>query len=368
MKAAIFVERMEKLKEIGKKAGIDAFLITSEQNMRYFAGFSVFSIERFAAIIIPVEKSAPTIIVPKLEEEKTREQSAFKEVRSYDDSENPAVSLGKVIKQLKLEKTVFGVEGTLPFKFYKMLERYSSKIRTEDASTIFSQLRIIKSDDELRKMKKAADIVAEGINAGIEFIKPGVSELAISSEIERAIKENGGESIPFCIVLSGSNSALPHGSPSSRKVREKDVVLMDIGTVYEGYYADLTRTVFVGKVANEQREVYNVVAEAQETAIKSVKPNVKAGEIDGSARKIIEKAGYGKYFTHRTGHGLGLEVHEEPYIAPCNETVLKPGMAFTIEPGIYLFGKFGVRIEDDIAVSKTRGKMLSTLSKELLVI
>jgi Xaa-Pro dipeptidase len=220
----------------------------------------------------------------------------------------------------------------------------------------------------LKRMEKAASIVAEGIKAGIDFIKPGVSELAISFQIEKNIKENGGESVPFCSVLSGSNSALPHGKTSKRKVRRKDIVLMDVGGVYEGYHADITRTVFVGKATKMQTKVYEIVAKAQEAAIETVKANVKAEEVDRAARRIIEDAGYGEHFIHRTGHGLGLDVHEEPYIVPGNKTVLRPGMTFTIEPGIYLAGKFGVRVEDDIAVSTSEVRLLSSLSRELLVI
>ncbi len=172
----ISTERVEKLKKTGKKAGIDAFLVNSEKNMRYFAGFSALAIERFAGIIIPVETGTPIVVVPKLEEEKAKEYSAFKEIRSYDDSEDPAVLLSQIVKELRLKKAVFGVEGIFPFKFYRMLVECSPKIRIEDASIFFSQLRSIKSDEELKRMEKAASIVAEGIKAGIDFIKPGVSE------------------------------------------------------------------------------------------------------------------------------------------------------------------------------------------------
>ncbi|MGD0978244.1 MAG: Xaa-Pro peptidase family protein [Candidatus Bathyarchaeia archaeon] len=363
----VFEERIEALKKEGKKVGIDAFLVTSERNMRYLAGFSTLAIERFAGIVIPVEVGVPIVIVPRLEETKAK-RFPLKEIMSYSDSESPALLLNKVVKELKLEKATFGIEGTLPFKFYRMLVTTSSRIRTEDTSDLFSQLRCIKSEQELGMIEKAADIVAEGIKAGIEFTKPGVTELAISSQIERTIKENGGESVPFCLVLSGANSALPHGETSNRKVSEKDVVLMDVGAVYEGYYGDLTRTIFVGEATKKEKEIYDVVAQAQETAIKCVRPSVKAEEVDAAARKVIENAGYGKYFTHRTGHGIGLEVHEEPYIVQGNKTRLKPGMAFTIEPGIYFFEKFGVRIEDNMAVSQTKGRMLSRVSKELVVV
>lgn len=143
---------------------------------------------------------------------------------------------------------------------------------------------------------------------------------------------------------------------------------MDVGAVCQGYCGDLTRTVFVGESTRNEKEIYDVVAEAHDVAIRSVKPGVRAEEVDSAARNVIEHAGYGEYFTHRTGHGLGLEVHEEPYIVQGNKMILKPGMAFTIEPGIYFFGKFGVRIEDNIAVSQTNGKMLSHISKGQVVV
>ena len=364
----VFAERMETLRKNGRKNSIDAFLVVSENNMRYLAGFSTLAIERFAGIVLPVDTGVPVVIVPKLEETKAKEMSAFEDIRSYSDSESPSLLLNRVVRELRLEKATFGVEGTLPFRFCNMLHAASPRIKTEDASTFLSQLRCIKSEEELRMIEKAAGLVAEGIRSGIGFIKPGVSELAISCQIERTIKESGGESIPFCIVLSGANSAHPHGQTSTKKVGQKDIVLMDVGAVYYGYYGDLTRTVFVGQAAKKEREIYDVVAEAQDAAIRSVRPGAKAEEVDGAARKVIENAGYGEYFTHRTGHGLGLEVHEEPYIAQGNNTTLEPGMAFTIEPGIYLFGKFGVRIEDNIAVSKTNRRMLSRLSKELTIV
>ena len=368
VRANVFTERIETLRSIGKKAQIDAFLVVSDKNTRYLAGFSALAIERFAGILVPVNAKNPIVIVPKLEESKARERSAFKEIRAYSDSESPAIVVGKAVKELGLERGTFGVEGFLPFKFYRMLVGCSSEIKIKDASTLFSELRIVKSEEELGKIEKAAAIVAEGIKAGIDFIKPGISELNISCQIERVIRDAGGESIPFCIVLSGPNSALPHGETSKRKVRQTDVVLMDVGAVYDGYYGDLTRTVFVGGAAPKKREIYDVVSESNEKAIASVRPGIAAEKVDATARDVIEKAGYGQNFTHRTGHGLGLDVHEEPYICEGNTIALKPGMVFTIEPGIYLYGEFGVRIEDNIAVSTTGKRMLSHISKDFTIV
>lgn len=243
-----------------------------------------------------------------------------------------------------------------------------ASLEVKETSEIFGKLRSIKSADEIELIKKATGITIKGIKAGIEAIKVGVSELSVAFEIEREIKESGGESVPFCIVLSGENSALPHGSTSSRKIEKGDSVVMDIGATYKGYYADITRTVFVGKAGEEQKRIYNMVLKAQESAVNLVRPKVKACQVDAAARKIIEEAGYGKFFTHRTGHGLGLEVHEEPYISQQNEIALEPGMTFTIEPGIYLPGSFGVRIEDNIVVTVKGKEVLTKMPKDLLII
>jgi Xaa-Pro aminopeptidase len=353
---------------LAKQAGLDALLIVSEKNMRYLAGFNTLSLERFAAVIIPTTSVPPVVIVPQLEKTKADDKCAFEEIKAYSDSESPASLFSTVIKDLELEKATFGVEGTLPFRYYSMLTGKSSQRKAVDASPFFSQLRLIKSKDELELIEKAAGFVAQGIQAGIEFTKAGVTELEISCQIEHAIKESGGESVPFCLVLSGPNSAIPHGETSNRKVANKDVVLMDIGATYEGYCGDLTRTIFVGKPSEQQKQVYQVVSDAHDEAIKTVKPNVPAEKIDSAARNIIQESGYGQYFTHRTGHGLGLDVHEEPYIVQGNKTKLASGMTFTVEPGIYFFNKYGIRIEDNIAVSNTGKKMLSNMPTKPLTV
>jgi len=364
----MFEKRLERLRELAVEQGVNGFFVASEPNMRYFTGFSALAIERLAGLVIPVNNEEPVLIVPKLEEEKAKEFSFIKNVRSYSDAENPAELLRKVLIELNLTKGRVGIESFLPFKFYMMLKDAAPSLEVTDASGLFQKLRIVKSTEEINRMKKAAKIVVKGIKAGIEIIKAGISELSVAFEIEREIKESGGESVPFCIVLSGKNSALPHGGTSKRKIRKGDAVVMDVGATFNGYYADVTRTVFVGEASRKQREVYNVVLRAQEAAVKFVKPRVKAREVDETARKIIAEAGYGEFFTHRTGHGLGLEVHEEPYISQTNETVLEPGMTFTVEPGIYLPSKFGVRIEDDVAVTEKGRTVLNKLPKELLVV
>jgi Xaa-Pro aminopeptidase len=363
-----FERRIGKLRDMAEEHDIDGFFIVSEPNMRYFTGFSTLAIERLVAAVISTETVEPTLIIPKLEEEKARKSSFFKDIRTYTDAEGPSRVVSEVLKELNLTVATLGVEDSLPFKFYRMIREIAPSLEVKEASAIFDRLRSIKSRSEIEIMRKAADIAVRGIKVGIESIKVGVSELSIALEIERKIIELGGESVPFCLVLSGENSALPHGSTSNRKIKKGDAVVMDIGVTYKGYYADITRTIFVSEVSEEQKRVYNVVLKAQESAVNSVKPWIKAFQVDRVAREIIGKAGYGDLFTHRIGHGLGLEVHEEPYITQTSETMLEPGIVFTIEPGVYLHGSFGVRIEDDILVTEDGKEVLTEMPKDLLIV
>jgi len=273
-----------------------------------------------------------------------------------------------VLKELHLTRGKLGVEDFLPYKFSKMINRAAPRAELDEASNIFMGLRAIKTPDELELMRKAANIIAQGIDAGVKAIRVGATELDIGFEIERKIKQSGAESVPFCIVLRGENAALPHGSSSKAEVRKGDVVIMDVGATYDGYFADLTKTVFVGSASAKQREIYDIVLRAQEKAIESVKPGIRASEIDKAARDVIKEAGYGERFIHRTGHGLGLEVHEEPSITATCTTVLRPGMTFTVEPGIYLPQEFGVRIEDNVAVTDRGKATIAACEKSMLIL
>lgn len=368
MSAKDFEERIKKLRENAEKHSINGFFIASEPNMRYFTGFSTLAIERLVSAVISTEPMEPILIVPKLDEEKAKKLSFFKDVRSYTDAEGPSRVIGEAIRELNLTEATLGVENSLPFRFYRMIREAAPSLKVKEASMILNRLRSIKSKGEIELMKKSAKIAVRGVGAGIESIKSGVSELSVAFEVEREIIKLGGESVPFCLVLSGENSALPHGSTSDRKIRKGDAVVIDIGVTYKGYHADVTRTVFVGEINEKQRRAYNVVLKAQESAVNFVKPWINACQVDKAARGIIEEEGYGEFFTHRLGHGLGLEVHEEPYITQTNEDALKPGMVFTIEPGIYLHSSFGVRIEDDIVVTEDGREVLTKMPKDLPVV
>ena len=223
------------------------------------------------------------------------------------------------------------------------------------------KLTVRKERGEFERIKKAIKITDRVFSEILKFIRPGVRELELSAEIEYRMKRNGS-STPYyeTIVASGKRSALPHGVASDKKIQKKDLVTLDFGAVFDGYTADLTRTVLVGKANKGQKEVYNLVLRAQRRAISRARARMKACDLDKTAREVIKKAGYGEYFGHGLGHGIGLLIHDNPAVNPTNQQILEPGMVVTIEPGIYIPEKeIGVRIEDDVLITETGYRVMS---------
>ena len=230
-------------------------------------------------------------------------------------------------------------------------------------------IRCIKDESEIAKIAKAQEITEKSYLEVLNYLKPGVSERRVALELEHLIKLNGGEGVSFdLITITGKKTSLPHGVPSDDIVSEGDFFTFDIGSIFEGYHSDTTRTVAVKSASEEMRKVYDTVLKAQLAVLDSVKPGAKCFDVDKIARDIISENGYGKYFGHATGHGVGLDIHESPVVSPKSETVLKKGMIITDEPGIYLPGKFGVRIEDMLCVTDTGYKNFVSLPKELIIV
>ena len=357
-----YVSRVERFRSLLRSSGVDAALIIPGPNLRYFTGFRVEALERLLVLVIPAHSSELVLMVPMLEYERARALSIEGlSIVSYRDEEDPYKILVGELKDLGAE--VVGVEGSMPFRTAGKL--LGSSFRLTEVDDLIYGMRIIKDSYEVELLKRASRIDEEAIKEGFRNLKPGMTEKEVSRIVRERAEELGAEEVPFCIIQSDPNTALPHAESSSRRIEAGDVVLFDVGVRVEGYVADITRTVVLGEPKAEHVRIYNIVKEAQEKAISSVKPGLTAETIDRVARTVIEGSGYGEYFIHRTGHGLGLEVHEEPYIRAGNKLVLKEGMVFTVEPGIYLPGKFGVRIEDDIVVTKEGFEDLTKLTKNL---
>ena len=219
-------------------------------------------------------------------------------------------------------------------------------------------------------MRKAVGIAQDALEAAIPSFKTGMTEKALAAELVIQLFKHGSDpELPFApIVSSGPNAANPHASPSDRKLQAGDLLVVDWGAAYEGYISDLTRTFAVGNVDQEYVKIHKIVQEANAAGRAAAKPGVPCADVDKAARDVIERAGYGKFFTHRTGHGIGMEGHEEPYMRGDNMQLLEPGMAFTVEPGIYLPNRNGVRIEDNVVITETGADVLSTMPREIRVV
>ncbi len=244
-----------------------------------------------------------------------------------------------------------------------------SGVTLKDAPALVERARMIKDDDELQLIRAAVGLGAKLFDRALEVIRPGVKEVEVAAEMELAARRGGAEEMSFgTIIASGARSALPHGRATGQAIAAGGFVVCDFGVILSGYCSDQTRTVWVGPVSEEARQAYEAVKEAQQAAVDAVRPGIAVGEVDAAARKVLRKAGLGRYFTHSTGHGVGLEIHEAPRIAEGQREILQPGMVITIEPGVYFPGKWGVRIEDMVAVTAGGCEVMTPTSKEFLAV
>ena len=337
---------------------IDAAIITSGVNRRYFSGM-----KSSAGTVVAFRDKAYLIIDFRYIE------AATKKVKDAQ-----VILQGKLFDQINEllkkhgAKTAAIESDTMTVS---MLNMYKERITAAEIvsssalSDAIGELRIVKTQDEIDKMIKAQRIAEAAFENVLNFIKPGVTEKEIGLCLDYYMLKSGAEALSFdTIVASGQNSAVPHAVPTDKPVQDGDFIVIDFGAVIDGYHSDMTRTVSIGSVSSEQERVYDTVLKAQLAAIEKAAAGVPCAEIDAAARKLIENNGYAGCFGHSTGHGIGLEIHEAPNVSPKSKTLAKPGMLFSIEPGIYLEGKFGVRIEDMVVVQKKGCRNLTKTKKE----
>lgn len=364
-------DRLDSFMEKVGQSGADIAAISAGPNLRYLFGLDVDPHER-AFMTIAGEGFHPSFVLPMLEMGNVgRAAAGFgAELHGYSDEEGPSFAVGRALRHVsaKAGKLTLGAEFLhMRLKEHELIKSVLGSFEVVDIDGILMEMRAVKDPEEISCLRRAAEIADVGIAAARAAIRPGVSEKRVASEIERAMLEAGADSVPFNIVLSGPNAALPHGTPSERKILEGELVICDIGACYRGYFGDITRTIPAGRPSSEMAKAYEAVYMANEAGRKAARPGISGGELDAVCRKVIEDAGYGELFIHRTGHGLGLEVHEEPYIVGGNAKPLLPGMAFTIEPGVYIPGVGGVRIEDDAVITESGVEILTRQPRELEV-
>ncbi|WP_066637611.1 M24 family metallopeptidase [Desulfolucanica intricata] len=352
-------KRIAEIREKIKESNWDALLVMRPENRYFLSGFTGTS----AALFIDLKRAL--LLTDFRYQEQAQQESPDYEIVLVNGS-----MFGKIAEIARQNQTVtLACEGDfLTYQQFLNLKNKLGEIVLSPQYGLIESQRLVKDEVEIQNLRKAVDLADNAYKDILNFIKVGKSEKEISLELEFLMRRAGAEKPAFTIIVaSGQRSSLPHGVASEKKIQVGDLVTMDFGAVYKGYHSDITRTVVMGTPSEKQLEIYHIVLEAQKAALAAVRAGIRAGEVDRAARDVIESYGYGKYFGHSTGHGLGLDIHENPRLAINNETILKRGMVVTVEPGIYLPGWGGIRIEDSVVVEEDGCSILTNSPKEKLL-
>lgn len=361
--------RLVKLRESMSDAGLDFIALIPGANLRYLTGSVHYLMERPIVLVIPLE-AEPLAIIPQLEIPLFSRPPLNPRIVSWTDAEGYEDAFRRGLAMLEPSGKTIGVEG-IRMRFFEgeLIRRYAPGATVTSADTQLSAIRMIKGTDEIDALRRAIEISEDALRRTLREVRIGMSEIELADILDANMRALGSEGSAFPTILhGGGNTALPHTGPLPYRVQHNDPLLIDFGAIYQGYHADLTRVVFLGEPAVEIRDFYAIVQAANAAAFAAARPGVEAQAVDLAARQVIADAGYKHLLRHRTGHGLGLEVHEEPYIVEGNHRLLQPGMTFTIEPGIYEMERIGVRIEDNILVTPTGAEYLSTFERDLTIV
>ena len=364
--AAARRDRLDRVRARMADVGIDALLLSLGADLPWLTGYEAMPLERLTMLVLPADGDTPTLVVPRLEAPRVEEQPGLFALRPWGETEDPvSVVAGLVGNRRNLAISdrawatfLLGLQATIPGATWQR------------SSVVTSPLRARKDDAEvaaLRAAAQAADRVADQLLRG-EIPLLGRREADVSADLGRRLRAEGHDKVNFAIVGSGPNAASPHHEPGDRVIGAGEAVVCDFGGTMDGYCSDITRTVFTGDPPSEFRDLYDVLQAAQAEAVAAATIGTSCEAVDAAARDRITEAGYGEHFIHRTGHGIGLEEHEDPYLVSGNATPLAPGHAFSIEPGIYLAGRFGARIEDIVVASPSGPDALNHADHDLHVV
>lgn len=367
----MYNERLRKLESLLTKNHIDGIVLNPGASLNYLTGLSFHLMER-PVVFIFVPGKPPALVLPELEKAKLQDISF--DCSSFFFGDNPSernLAFNDALNMVSLSKKTIGVEPTrLRYMELQYLMKAVPDTEFVNGSQVFDYLRIHKDNFEIDAMRKAVDIAQKAFLELLPLVKVGASEKDMANELTILLLKYGSDpELPFQVIFSsGPNSANPHAVPSERKIGKGDLIVVDWGASYNGYASDLTRTLVMGEPSEEQSTIAASVFRANSAGRAIGRPGIPAGDVDRAAREEIIKDGFGEFFTHRTGHGLGMEAHEPPYMFAENDELLSTGMVYTVEPGIYLPEKGGVRIEDDVLVTNDGSSSLSDLPRELYII
>jgi len=360
-----FQSRQKKLREHLATTQFDALLISHLPNIRYLCGFTG------SAGLLLVEQAGSVFFTDVRYDVQAHEE--IKGAKVVISRKAVLPSLGKYLgaRRKRARGWTIGIESehfTVAEK-KRLVQLNPAGTRLKDAPSMVERARMIKDADELERIRCAVALGARLFDRALEVLRPGVKETEVAGEMEHAARQGGAEQMSFpTIIASGARSALPHGRASNQTIGRGGFVVCDFGVILSGYCSDQTRTVWIGPAPKEARQAYDAVREAQQAAIDAVRPGIAVGEIDAAARKVLRSAGLGRYFTHSTGHGVGLEIHESPRVADGQKEILQPAMVVTIEPGVYFPGKWGIRIEDIVAVTAGGCEVMTPTSRDFLAV
>jgi Xaa-Pro dipeptidase len=364
-------QRIERARQLMAENKIDAVMVMGGTSLVYFSNIHWWMSERTFALILPV-KGSPFYVCPGFEEDRAREQIATgpggnnAEVRTWQEDESPYQRVAEGLKERGLSTGKIGMEETVRYVFSEGVSKAAPGLHVVSATPITAGCRMIKSPHELQLMKLANEVTLAAYEAAYLSTKEGMTQHDFGALVQAAHAQQGFQG--SASIQVGDNSALPHGSAKPQVIREGTILLMDGGCTAEGYESDISRTVVLGKPADKMKQVFEIVFKAQSAALAAAKPGVQCQAVDAAARKVITDAGYGpdyKHFTHRVGHGIGMDGHEWPYLVRGNTQLLAPNMCFSDEPGIYIRGEFGVRLEDDMHITENGAELFTPQSPDL---
>jgi Xaa-Pro aminopeptidase len=361
-----FARRMERAAAQAAGAGLTGVLVTPGPDLIYFTGYQPIAItERITLLVLQVSQH-PAMIVPILErpDAEASAGAAALSLADWADGSDPYVATAKLLDP----RGTYAISDSAWAMHLLGLQQMLPESRYVSMTGALPMLRAIKDSDELERLAAAGAAADATFEQIIRVQFAGRRESEIGADLAHFLREHGHSQVDFTVVGSGPNGANPHHELSERLIEDGDMIVLDFGGLKDGYGSDTTRTVHVGEPTDEKREVFEIVRRAQQTAFEAVRPGIACQEIDRAARKVINDAGYGDYFIHRTGHGIGLTTHEPPYMVEGEIRTLEPGMCFSIEPGIYLPGRFGVRIEDIVTVTQDGGRRLNNTTHELAIV
>ncbi|MDR3689894.1 MAG: Xaa-Pro peptidase family protein [Fimbriimonas sp.] len=350
MASSVKKHRIEQLARVLEESGIDCFVAQDPISMGYLHGFHEHGGERFMALCIN-SSAEIRMICPALSLSQVK-RAGIEDARPWKDGEDPLAQFEQLSDEWNLKSAILAVDSNMPARMLLQMQSVLPAALFKSGETYLAQLMRVKSDAEVELLRRAGRIADDAFDAVHPLIRAGMTERQVDKMLVDAMAERGGGP-GFCIVATGANSAEPHHLSDDTVLKDGDVLILDFGCNVEGYQSDITRTVAVGHASDKAKQVYDIVFRSHMAGRAQSKPGVTCGSVDAAARNVIEDAGYGEFFPHRTGHGLGMNGHEEPFIIGGSEVVLVPGNCFSIEPGIYLAGELGVRVENIVVATET---------------